>query len=140
MTVTTLNKDKISESVNYLRALYEWPQGPLYGIVLGTGLGNLVGDIQTGEIIEYGKIPNFPVSTVESHQGKLIFGQLGEKNVIAMQGRFHYYEGYNMQQITFPIRVLKALGIERLFISNAAGGLNPEMQKGDIMILNDHIN
>lgn len=140
MTVTTLNKDKINESANYLRALYEWPQGPLYGIVLGTGLGNLVGDIQTREIIEYGKIPNFPVSTVESHQGKLIFGQLGEKNVIAMQGRFHYYEGYNMQQITFPIRVMKALGIERLFISNAAGGLNPEMQKGDIMILNDHIN
>ena len=113
---------------------------PEIGIILGTGLGGLIEEIDIQDSIEYGQIPHFPISTVESHQGRLIFGQLAGKNVVAMQGRFHYYEGYSMQQVTFPVRVLKLLGIQKLFISNASGGLNPAYQKGDLMMINDHIN
>lgn len=113
---------------------------PRFGIILGTGLGNLVNEIDIKYQMSYDEIPNFPISTVESHHGKLIFGYLGNKPVVAMAGRFHYYEGYSMKEITFPVRVLKALGIELLFISNASGGLNPAYQTGDLMILNDHIN
>jgi purine-nucleoside phosphorylase len=113
---------------------------PNVGIILGTGLGGLVKEIEVIDEIPYQDIPHFPISTVESHSGKLIFGKLGGKTVVAMQGRFHYYEGYTMQQVTFPVRVMKVLGIERLFVSNASGGVNPDFEIGEIMILNDHIN
>ncbi|MFP5080342.1 purine-nucleoside phosphorylase [Pedobacter sp. JCM 36344] len=113
---------------------------PEIGIVLGTGLGGLVNDIQIEYQIMYSNIPNFPISTLEFHSGKLIFGTLEGKNVIAMQGRLHYYEGYSMQQITFPIRTMKVLGITHLFVSNAAGSLNPDFKKGELMVISDHIN
>lgn len=110
------------------------------GIVLGTGLGGLVNEIQIEHIIDYSDIPHFPISTVESHHGKLIFGKINGKNVVAMQGRFHFYEGYTMQQITYPIRVMKFLGVKTLLISNACGGMNPIYSRGDIMVIIDHIN
>ena len=113
---------------------------PSIGIILGTGLGGLVKEIKIIDEIPYEDIPNFPVSTVESHSGKLIFGELGGKFVVAMQGRFHYYEGYSLQQVTFPVRVMKLLGVERLFVSNASGGVNPDFEVGEIMIMDDHIN
>lgn len=113
---------------------------PEVGIILGTGLGGLVKEIDVKHIIPYEEIPNFPVSTVEGHSGKLIFGELGGKKVMALQGRFHFYEGYNMQQVTFPVRVMKVLGIKQLFVSNAAGGTHPDFEIGDLMIINDHIN
>ena len=113
---------------------------PSIGIILGTGLGGLVKEIEIIDEINYQDIPHFPVSTVESHSGKLIFGRIGGKNVVAMQGRFHYYEGYSLQQVTFPVRVMKLLGIERLFVSNASGGVNPDFEVGEIMVMNDHIN
>jgi len=113
---------------------------PEVGIVLGTGLGGLVNEIEVEFSLMYSNIPNFPISTLEFHSGKLIFGTLNGKKVVAMQGRLHYYEGYSMQQITFPIRVMKALGIQYLFVSNAAGSLNPDFKKGDLMVINDHIN
>ncbi len=129
----------LRESVEYLKrkiGAFE----PEVGIVLGTGLGGLVKDIKVEYSIMYSSIPNFPISTLEFHSGKLIFGELEGKKVVAMQGRLHYYEGYSMQQITFPIRVLKSLGIKHLFVSNAAGSLNSDFKKGDLMIINDHIN
>ena len=113
---------------------------PTIGIILGTGLGGLVNEINVMDEISYKEIPNFPVSTVESHSGKLIFGELGGKKVVAMQGRFHFYEGYHMHQITFPVRVMKALGIHTVCVSNASGGMNPNFEIGEIMIINDHIN
>nr|WP_121269340.1 purine-nucleoside phosphorylase [Pedobacter schmidteae] len=113
---------------------------PEIGIVLGTGLGGLVNEMEIEHSLMYSNIPNFPISTLEFHSGKLIFGTLKGKKVIAMQGRLHFYEGYSMQQITFPIRAMKALGIHCLFVSNAAGSLNPDFKKGDLMIINDHIN
>ena len=113
---------------------------PEIGIILGTGLGGLVKEIETADIIPYQEIPNFPDSTVESHAGRLIFGRLSDKPVMAMQGRFHYYEGYTMQQVTFPVRVMKALGVKTLIVSNACGGVNPAHQAGDIMLISDHIN
>jgi len=130
--------NQITEAAEFIRSKhYVKPQA---GIILGTGLGGLVKEINITTTISYKDIPHFPVSTVESHEGKLILGKLGGKEVIAMQGRFHYYEGYTMQQITFPVRVMKALGIENIFISNASGGLNPAQKVSDLMILNDHIN
>lgn len=113
---------------------------PDVGIILGTGLGGLATKIEIEAELEYTSIPNFPVSTVEGHSGKLIFGKLGGKNVVAMSGRFHYYEGYSMEQVTFPVRVMKQLGIKTLFVSNASGGMNPEFEIGELMIINDHIN
>lgn len=113
---------------------------PTIGIILGTGLGGLVKEIEIIDEIPYAEIPHFPISTVESHSGKLIFGKIGGKQVVAMQGRFHYYEGYDMKQVTYPVRVMKLLGIERLFVSNASGGVNPDFEVGEIMIMNDHIN
>jgi purine-nucleoside phosphorylase len=110
------------------------------GIVLGTGLGGLVSEIEVEHEIDYTDLPHFPLSTVESHKGKLIFGCIGNKKVVAMQGRFHYYEGYTMQQITYPVRVMKLLGVKTLLVSNACGGMNPGYRKGDIMIMSDHIN
>lgn len=135
MTQTIKN---INETIEFIRTRTE----ELYevGIVLGTGLGGLVKDIEVDHEIDYSDIPHFPLSTVESHHGKLIFGRIGEKKVVAMQGRFHYYEGYAMQQITYPIRVMKFLGVKTLLLSNACGGMNPLFKRGDIMIMTDHIN
>lgn len=130
--------EKIKESAAYIQL--KTSVKPSIGIILGTGLGGLVKEINVIDTISYEDIPNFPVSTVESHSGKLIFGELGGKKVVAMQGRFHYYEGYSLQQVTFPVRVMKLLGIERLFVSNASGGVNPEFVVGEIMIQDDHIN
>lgn len=130
--------EKIKETARYLSNLL--PETPQSAIILGTGLGGLVNHIQGRVEIPYQQIPNFPVSTVEGHSGKLIFGRLGSKNILAMQGRFHYYEGYSMKQVTFPIRVMKELGIQHLFVSNAAGGINPNFQVGDLMVITDHIN
>jgi purine-nucleoside phosphorylase len=110
------------------------------GIILGTGLGALINDIEIEKIVEYSTIPHFPLATVETHQGKLVFGRLANRQVVAMQGRFHYYEGYDMKQITFPLYVMKMLGIKALLISNAAGNLNPEWHKGELMLIEDHIN
>ena len=113
---------------------------PEIGIILGTGLGGLVNDIEIVHKLMYSNIPNFPISTLEFHSGRLIFGILSGKRVVAMQGRLHYYEGYDMRQITFPVRVMKMLGISKLIVSNASGALNPEYRKGDLMIIDDHIN
>src|SRR5687768_16665297 len=130
--------EAIRSTTEYIKQ--EVPFEPQVGIILGTGLGGLVKEIDIKYTLPYEKIPNFPVSTVEGHSGKLIFGILGGKNVVAMQGRFHFYEGYTMQQVTFPVRVMKFLGIKNLFVSNASGGVNPDFEIGDLMILNDHIN
>lgn len=130
--------EKIKESAAFIQS--KTTVQPSIGIILGTGLGGLVKEINVIDTISYEDIPNFPVSTVESHSGKLIFGELGGKKVVAMQGRFHYYEGYSLQQVTFPVRVMKLLGIERLFVSNASGGVNPDFEVGEIMIQDDHIN
>lgn len=113
---------------------------PEIGIILGTGLGGLVNEIQVEKQMMYSNIPDFPISTLEFHSGKLIFGTLAGKKVVAMQGRLHYYEGYTMQQITFPVRVMKMLGVKTLFVSNASGALNPDFKKGDLMVIEDHIN
>tara|TARA_R110000868_G_scaffold197243_9_gene443381 strand:+ start:440 stop:1252 length:813 start_codon:yes stop_codon:yes gene_type:complete len=129
---------KIKEATEYIQS--QGVTEPVIGIVLGTGLGNLATKIESEREIEYSKIPHFPVSTVESHSGKLIYGNLNGKKVLAMQGRFHYYEGYSGAEITFPIRVMKQLGIQKLLISNAAGALNPKFKKGTLMLINDHIN
>lgn len=130
--------EKINETTDFLRS--RGFVSPDAGIILGTGLGGLTKKILTGIEIDYRDIPNFPVSTVQGHEGKLIYGEFGNKKIVAMKGRFHYYEGYGAEQITFPVRVLKYLGIKSLFISNAAGGLNPDFEIGDIMIITDHIN
>ena len=113
---------------------------PKTAIVLGTGLGQLASEITDTYEFKYSEIPNFPVSTVEGHSGKLIFGRLGGVDIMAMQGRFHYYEGYSMKEVTFPVRVMYELGIKTLFVSNAAGGMNPQFQIGDLMVITDHIN
>ncbi|MBN2777532.1 MAG: purine-nucleoside phosphorylase [Bacteroidales bacterium] len=127
----------INDTVNYIKTHIK--NEPQVGIILGTGLGGLVNEIDIEISLPYSDIPNFPVSTVEGHSGKLIFGKLGGKNVVAMQGRFHYYEGYEMSQLVFPVRVMKYLGIKTLFVSNASGGVNPDFEIGDLMIINDHI-
>lgn len=116
------------------------PSNPKTAIILGSGLGELASEITDAVEIPYEEIPNFPVSTVEGHSGKLIFGKLGKKDVMAMKGRFHFYEGYSMKQVTFPIRVMYELGIDTLFVSNAAGGMNPVFRIGDLMVITDHIN
>ena len=131
--------ERIKETAAFIQARIENFQ-PEVGIILGTGLGDFADRIDEKYSIDYKEIPNFPVSTVEGHKGKLIFGLLEGRRVVAMQGRFHYYEGYTMQQVTFPVRVMKALGVNTLFVSNAAGGMNPDFQIGDIMIITDHIN
>lgn len=129
---------KINEAANFIRT--QVAELPNVAIILGTGLGELVNHIEIKKEIDYKDIPSMPVSTVEGHSGKLIFGNLGGRYVMAMQGRFHYYEGYDMKQVTFPVRVMKALGVDTLFVSNAAGGMNKEFRVGDIMIITDHIN
>lgn len=130
--------ETIKETFEFIRTRTQIQ--PSIGIILGTGLGGLVKEIKIIDEIPYEEIPNFPVSTVQSHSGKLIFGELGGKHVVAMQGRFHFYEGYTMKEVTFPVRVMKFLGIEKLFVSNASGGVNPDFEVGEIMILDDHIN
>ncbi|MBP5561368.1 MAG: purine-nucleoside phosphorylase [Muribaculaceae bacterium] len=131
--------EKIKETAEFLRQRVGGDM-PKTAIILGSGLGDLAKQIEIDVAIPYGEIPNFPVSTVEGHQGRLIFGKLGKKYIMAMQGRFHYYEGYSMKKSTFPVRVMKELGIKTLFVSNAAGGMNPEFKVGDLMIITDHIN
>ena len=137
------------EEINWLDRIQEtaaWIKNrvggemPKTAIILGTGLGELVTHIDIKESISYKEIPNFPISTVEGHSGRLIFGNLGSKYIMAMQGRFHYYEGYSMKEVTFPVRVMKELGVKTLFVSNAAGGMNPDFKVGDLMIITDHIN
>lgn len=129
---------KIKESLELINT-YTKEQYPI-GIILGTGLGGLVKEIEIEHQIEYEKIPHFPISTVESHHGRLIFGKISEKKVVVMQGRFHYYEGYSMQEVTYPIRVMKFLGVKTLLVSNACGCMNRDYRKGDLMIIEDHIN
>lgn len=129
---------KIEETVDFI--LSRTDHKPEVGIVLGSGLSGLINEIETVHTLPYEEIPNFPVSTVEGHHGKLIFGRLGSKNIVAMQGRFHYYEGYSMKEIAFPVRVMKMLGVELLILSNASGGVNPDFEIGDMMIITDHIN
>ncbi len=131
--------DSYNETLTYIRRKIGDFQ-PEFGIVLGTGLGKLVNEITIAHQLMYANIPNFPISTVEFHSGKLVFGELNGRRVVAMQGRLHYYEGYDMQEITFPIRIMKLLGIQKLFLSNASGSLNPEIKKGDLGIIEDHIN
>jgi len=128
----------LNETVSWLKP--QIPEGTKTGIILGTGLGALADRITERREIPYETLPHFPVSTVEGHSGKLIIGNLGEKPVIAMQGRFHFYEGYDMKQVTYPVRVMQLLGIEYLFVSNAAGGMNGSFKVGDIMLIEDHIN
>ena len=129
---------KIQETTNFIKN--KITSLPDIGIILGTGLGGLVDEINITTSIEYQDIPNFPTSTVEGHSGKLIFGELGNKRVIVMQGRFHFYEGYDIKEITLPVRVMKLLGINQLIVSNASGGVNPEYEIGDLMVIKDHIN
>jgi len=131
-------RNQITQALEFIRTKTD--AKPKIGIILGTGLGGLVKEIKKEVVIDYGNIPYFPVSTVESHQGKLIFGTLSGKKVVAMQGRFHLYEGYDLKQVTFPVRVMKFLGVESLLISNAGGALNPLFKKGDVMLIADHIN
>ncbi|MFA5328449.1 MAG: purine-nucleoside phosphorylase [Prolixibacteraceae bacterium] len=130
--------EKIKATATFIKERVKKPIDA--GIILGSGLGGLVNEIEIELTISYREIPDFPVSTVEGHSGKLIFGKLGGKNVLAMQGRFHFYEGYSMKEVTFPVRVMKMMGIETLFVSNASGGLNPDYKVGDIVLISDHIN
>lgn len=130
--------EKVQQTVNYLKERTNYT--PEFGVILGSGLGSFIFDITIEHQIPYEEIPNFPVSTVEGHKGNLIFGKIGNKSVVAMQGRFHYYEGYSMQEVTFPVRVMKYLGIETLIVSNASGGVNRSYEVGDVVIIYDHIN
>ncbi len=139
----------MAEEINWLAKIQETSEFikqrvnnklPHTAIILGTGLGAVADRINIEVEIPYGEIPNFPVSTVQGHKGRLIFGTLGEKYVMAMQGRFHYYEGYTMREVTFPIRVMKAIGVKTVFVSNASGGMNPDFKVGDLMLITDHIN
>ncbi|MBU4562011.1 purine-nucleoside phosphorylase [bacterium] len=131
-------KAKVTESVEFINQKSKIK--PKIAIILGTGLGRLAEDIEEKEIIPYSEIPNFPVSTVQSHSGNLVLGKLGNKEVVAMQGRFHYYEGYSLKEVTFPVRVMKKLGADIIIISNAAGGMNRFFKRGDLMLITDHIN
>lgn len=131
--------ETIKQTADFIRSKVQGEM-PETAIILGTGLGSLVDFMEDKQYIPYSEIPNMPVSTVEGHSGNLIFGTLGGKRIIAMQGRFHYYEGYDMKQVTFPVRVFKALGVKTLFVSNASGGMNKEFAVGDVMVITDHIN
>lgn len=130
--------EKVQETVNYIKSKTNF--SPEFGVILGSGLGGFTEDIEIEFTLPYNEIPNFPVSTVEGHKGALVFGTIGNKKVVAMQGRFHYYEGYDMKEVTFPVRVMKYLGVEKLVVSNASGGVNPFYKVGDIVIIYDHIN
>ena len=130
--------ERIQETASFIKA--KMCTTPDTAVILGSGLGRVVEELTDTYTIDYKEIPNFPVSTVEGHSGRLIFGRLGNKDIMAMQGRFHYYEGYSMKEVTFPVRVMRELGIKTLFVSNAAGGTNPSFEIGDLMIITDHIN
>ncbi|MBA9072533.1 purine-nucleoside phosphorylase [Flavobacterium gossypii] len=130
--------EKVQETVNYIQSKTNF--SPEYGVILGSGLGGFTEDIQIEFTLPYNEIPNFPVSTVQGHKGALVFGTIGTKKVVAMQGRFHFYEGYDMKEVTFPVRVMKYLGVQKLVVSNASGGVNPFYKVGDIVIIYDHIN
>ena len=130
--------EQVQETVSYIKAKTNFT--PEYGVILGSGLGSFTDDIQIEFTLPYGEIPNFPVSTVQGHKGALVFGTIGTKKVVAMQGRFHYYEGYSMKEVTFPVRVMKYLGVEKLIVSNASGGVNPNYKVGDVVLIKDHIN
>ncbi|TRX36556.1 purine-nucleoside phosphorylase [Flavobacterium sp. ZT3R18] len=130
--------DKVQETVSFIKGKINFT--PEYGVILGSGLGGFTDDIAIEHTLPYEEIPNFPVSTVEGHKGALVFGTIGTKKVIAMQGRFHFYEGYSMKEVTFPVRVMKYLGVEKLIVSNASGGVNPNYKVGSIVIIKDHIN
>lgn len=130
--------NEVQETVKYIQDITKFT--PHYGIILGSGLGGFVDDIEIEHSIPYADLPNFPVSTVAGHEGRLIFGKIGQNNVVAMQGRFHFYEGYSMQQVTFPVRVMKYLGVEKLIVSNASGGVNSFYKIGDVVLIYDHIN
>lgn len=130
--------EKVQQTVNYIKEKTNFT--PEYGVILGSGLGSFTDDIEVAFTLPYDGIPNFPVSTVEGHKGALVFGTIGDKKVVAMQGRFHFYEGYGMKEVTFPVRVMKYLGVEKLIVSNASGGVNPNYKVGSIVILKDHIN
>ncbi|PAB57753.1 purine-nucleoside phosphorylase [Anaeromicrobium sediminis] len=131
-------QQKLQECMNYIKEKSKYE--PKIGLILGSGLGALANEIEDKEIYPYNEIPNFPVSTVEGHAGQLVIGKLEGKVVVAMQGRFHYYEGYSMQEVTFPVRVMKLLGVEKLVVTNAAGAVNAEFKPGDLMIISDHLN
>jgi purine-nucleoside phosphorylase len=128
----------VQETVNYIKQKTNFT--PEYGVILGSGLGSFTDDIAIEFTLPYHEIPNFPVSTVEGHKGALVFGTIGNKKVVAMQGRFHYYEGYSMQEVTFPVRVMKYIGVSKLIVSNASGGVNPNYKVGTIAIITDHVN
>lgn len=130
--------EKVQETVSYIQSKTNF--APEYGVILGSGLGSFTNDIEIEFTLPYNEIPNFPVSTVEGHKGALVFGTIGTKKVVAMQGRFHFYEGYSMKEVTFPVRVMKYLGINKVVVSNASGGVNPNYKVGDIVIIKDHIN
>ena len=130
--------EKVQETVNYIKNKTNFT--PEYGVILGSGLGGFTEDITIEHTLPYTEIPNFPVSTVQGHKGALVFGTIGTKKVVAMQGRFHFYEGYDMKQVTFPVRVMKYLGVEKLIVSNASGGVNPSYKVGDVAVITDHIN
>ncbi|SEA90474.1 purine-nucleoside phosphorylase [Flavobacterium gillisiae] len=130
--------EQVQETVSYINKINSF--NPEYGIILGSGLGSFTEDIKIEFTLPYNEIPNFPVSTVQGHKGALVFGTIGDKKVVAMQGRFHFYEGYSMKEVTFPVRVLKFLGVKKLIVSNASGGVNPIYKIGEIIIIKDHIN
>jgi purine-nucleoside phosphorylase len=130
--------DQVQQTVSYIKGKVNFT--PEYGVILGSGLGSFTEEIKVEFTLSYNEIPNFPVSTVQGHKGALVFGTIGDKKVVAMQGRFHFYEGYSMKEVTFPVRVMKYLGINKLIVSNASGGVNPEYRVGDIVIIKDHIN
>jgi purine-nucleoside phosphorylase len=130
--------EQVQETVSFIKEKTNFT--PEYGVILGSGLGSFTDDIQIEFTLPYGDIPNFPVSTVQGHKGALAFGTIGDKKVVAMQGRFHFYEGYSMKEVTFPVRVMKYLGVEKLVVSNASGGVNPNYEVGSIVILKDQIN
>jgi len=130
--------EQVQETVNYIKAKTNFI--PEYGVILGSGLGGFTNDITIEFTLPYNEIPNFPVSTVEGHKGALVFGTIEGKKVVAMQGRFHFYEGYDMKQVTFPVRVMKYLGVSKLIVSNASGGVNPKYKVGSVVIIKDHVN
>ncbi len=130
--------EQVQETVSYIKEKTDFT--PEYGVILGSGLGSFTDDIKIEFTLPYSEIPNFPTSTVKGHKGALVFGTIGDKKVVAMQGRFHFYEGYDMKQVTFPVRVMKFIGVSKLIVSNASGGVNQDYKVGSIVILKDHIN
>jgi purine-nucleoside phosphorylase len=130
--------EQVQETVSFIKEKTNFT--PEYGVILGSGLGSFTDDIQIEFTLPYAEIPNFPISTVQGHKGALVFGSIGTKKVVAMQGRFHFYEGYSMKEVTFPVRVMKYLGVEKLIVSNASGGVNSNYNVGDIVLIKDHVN